>query len=142
MYSIQKAMIKHLQEGRHNYFNYVDKNNIKAYAGELTPEKIIQLSNILPSIMVMPQPSKPVGPQPDINLDIIVITKSDSFDKVTNQNNNMQLTEDVYKFILKNPHLSDDDKSWQILFENLEIKLVAIDSKFAVVVIGCQLTEL
>lgn len=143
MFTIQNALIKHLQNGTHEYFNLLRKANIKAYAGELTKEKIVQLSQNLPAVMVICQPSLPCAPDSNLNLDVIIVTASDSFDKTTNTNNNMQLSEEIYTYLKDEPIFeADENNNYKVEFENLEIKIVAIDNKHCVVILGVNITQL
>jgi len=142
MFTLQTAFIKHIKDGIATHYNYLDSLYVRPYAGELTKEKITQLSQQLPAVMVMPQPSMPLGQTPNLNMDTIIITKSDSFDKQTNANNNMQLSEALYNYLLENPLFnSAAGNSYRIEFENLEIKLVAIDAKFCIVILDVNFTE-
>jgi len=144
MYTSQQALLRHLKAGIKDNYCYVNENSIKEYAGELTKEKIIQLTQILPAIMIFPQPSLPAGNKPILNHDIIVVTKSDSFDKSANSNNNMELCEKVYKYLEANAVMKTADgvEAYTIEYDKTEIKIVAIDNKFAVVIIGVELVKL
>lgn len=142
MFTVQHALINHIKQGINHCYPYLNSDNVKAYAGELSKDKIVQLTQFLPSVLVMPQPSLPLGPSPQLNLDIIIVTKSDSFDKIKNQNNNMQLSEELYRYFQDKPFFAAyTGESYRVEYENLEIKLVAIDNAHCVVVLDVNLTE-
>lgn len=97
MIDCQQGLITHLSM---QFLNEGAKT-VKAYAGELREaHKLTQLS---PLILVKYGDGFPIAQDGYHNFDVLTVTDSQAFDKISNQNTNLQLASDVLKFIKENP---------------------------------------
>lgn len=138
MYTDQYAVIQHLTAGKTDNFSEV--KTIKAYAGEL--KDAVKLTQMLPAALVFTNDSLPLRETAEFNNDIIIITKSDSFDMQTNAANNMQLAEKIVNYLGKNYSWTYSSLPWTLDTEQVSVRTAAIDNKFAIVVVRLVLKNL
>jgi hypothetical protein len=109
IYQAQRALVSHLKTGNVGAYNC---KHIKEYAGELGD--VNKLRDIMPSaalVRLMEGPAAGETPR-DHRFYIIILTRSDSYDKKSNRNNNLQLASDIGKYLDDNPawQFTDDDE--------------------------------
>lgn len=139
IYTTQYGIINHLQEGKLDYFNSV--KTIKAYAGEL--KDVTKLNSQVPAIYVFMGEASPLAEQATHRADLLIVTKSDSFNKNDNRDNNMQLTEQVVNdYLGSNSKWEYQDYPFNIDTEDLFLRVASIDNKFAITIVELTIKDL
>lgn len=135
MYTQSLYLKTHLDTGKTaGAFN---PKNIKLYSGEL--QDADKLKDQVPAIYITPMEGTPAAEIPSVQIDLIVVTKSDTFDKQNNAIANMQLTEQICTYLQNNQTIGSG--TWTIDTETINSKVLALDNKFAIVRIQLNLNN-
>jgi len=125
------------QTGLVNYIadSTVDFKTVEAYSGQM--KDAIKLTGKLPAAFPMfKKVVKPLGIKNHL-FDILICTKSDSFDKKTSQNTNLQHASALLDYIEANLTFTESTKDFIIDRDQNppEARLLMQDNKFTIVVI-------
>lgn len=137
MYKVQQAVIELLETNKSYYVPGV--KTIKEYAGEL--KDLIKLNAEIPAVYVMTMDSMPIKNTPEHQVDLLIVTKSDVFDKQTNKNINVQLAQQAVDLIEAQPGWTSGGFDYLIDTERVNVKLAMLDNKYAIVIIHLYITE-
>lgn len=141
-YNFDRALagiVDHLKNGRADNFPAVKVNSIKAYAGEI--KNATKLSAIKPAILPMLIDSNPLAEIPEHQIDILIVTASESYNRDTNREGNIELSSQVVNYISENSGYEFEGEDFSIDLENCKVKTLLQDNKFTILVVSLVIRE-
>jgi len=131
MYNAQLGLIEHIKQSG------TDIKTCEPYSGQL--KDAVKLTTMLPAVLPFLQPSNPSGMNPKFNFDVFVITKSESFDKMNNINNNLQLVSKLSEYFEKQPDFNFKNTDYLIDADSMQAKPYLLDNKFCIVYLSVEI---
>ncbi|MBC8403290.1 MAG: hypothetical protein H8E14_17530 [Candidatus Marinimicrobia bacterium] len=76
---------------------------------------------------------KPIAEERSLEFDLLVCTRSDSFDRATNLTTNLQLAGQVAEYLEANPEFSKDDYGYNINQNDVDAELLLQDDRYTII---------
>lgn len=133
----QTALIAHLED--YNDQETPPFKTIKAYGGQI--EKIKELIDPLPAAYVESLNNIPIAPTPIFKFDILVITKSEYYNKEEHLTANNVVVGNLCRWIGDNMAFSDDNHSYEIDADLLNVDPFQHGSTYTITAIEIVITK-
>lgn len=138
MYTCQLALINHIA----NEFKTPTVKTLRTYAGDLRRENVARLTTTeLPAVFIMYIDGQPIAQNRRLQQDVLVLTESRSFDRDTNQSNNLLLTEQLCDYFKDNPFFGHPGRNYWIDPEQTRVKMLAQDGRFTLTAISIWIKD-
>lgn len=137
------ALTAHLNSGKEN--NFAEVKTLQLYAGQLTRAisrgEVIKLREPVPAVYPILIKSKPVAVEPEHYIDLLIVTESQSFEKLDKHTDALTISGKISSYLIKN-------QSWQYLGlwytldeSYIEVQPLTVDERYTVFRIALRVVE-
>jgi len=131
MKNCETSLLIHLK----NRLRAPEVRTIKAYAGEFAADDPEELSELLPAIFVTFTDGRPLAQERQYEFSLLVVTESDTIEKLEAQGANLELSETIAEYLRENYLFARQGGkgTYEILREQCEARTLRNADRFCIV---------